>query len=89
MKESGGQQNRVKEVQDRRLKWYGHGTQRKCEGRSMKGKEVRRRIEERTERRWLDRVRNDTRENRVSGNDRATRETYIVIHRPHIKVELR
>ena len=43
----------TKKVQERRLKWYGHAMQRR----------------ERPKRRWLDNVRDDIRENGLSGEE--------------------
>ena len=53
----------------------------KVQGRRKRG---------RHKRRWLDRVRDDIKEKGLSADEVYDRGTlYVIIHRPHIKVEIR
>ena len=84
----------TKKVQERRLKWYGHVMRREehyVGRRAMEMKGQGRRNRGRLKRRWLDRVRDDIKENGLSAeevHDHATW-TRIHIHRSYIKVAIR
>ena len=50
----------------------------KVQGRRKRG---------RPKRRWLDKVKDDIKEKGLSADDVYDRATYVIVHRPHIKVE--
>ena len=69
----------TKKVQERRLKWYGHVTRREehyIGRRAMVMKVQGRRKRGRPKRRWLDKVKDDIKENRLSADDVYDRATW-------------
>ena len=87
----------TKKVQERRLKWYGHVMRREehyVGKRAMVMKVQVRRKRGNPKRRWLDKVKGDIKGKGLSADDvydRATwrRRSYVIVHRPHIKVGIR
>ena len=77
------------------MKWYGHVIRREehCVGRrAMEMKAQGRRKRGRPKRRWLDKVKDDIKEKRLSGGGSLRpcyMEAYVIVHRPHIKVRIR
>ena len=87
----------TKKVQERRLNWYGH-IMRRAEHyvgrRAMVIKVQGRRKRGITKRRWLDKVKDDTKEKGLPTDDTnyvrpCYMEAYVIVHRPRIKVEIR
>ena len=70
----------TKNVQERRVKWYGHVMRReeRCVGRrAMVMKVQGRRKRERPKRRWLDKVKDDIKEKGLSADDVYDRATWM------------